>query len=236
MAILKIACMGHPVLREVAHPIPPDQIRDPGILRLVADMIETLAEYEGAGLAAPQVHASVRLVVLAAEEGAAPLVLVNPELTWLTGDRVRTWEGCLSVPGLRALVERVAAVRVDAWNEAGERITLEIEGFPAVAVQHECDHLDGVLYVERCDPRTLTFLDELRRFGPPGGRSDDPAGSGDDEAEPDPTPDAQGAGAEGGPVADRLQGLLAHPPERAVPPAPDRRARLLRGRAVLHEN
>ena len=149
MAILKVARMGHPVLREVAHPIPPDHIRDPEIQRLVADMIDTLVEYEGVGLAAPQVHEGVRLVVLAAVEGAAPLVLVNPELTWLTGDRVRSWEGCLSVPGLRAVVPRFARIRYTGFDPKGQRIEREAEGFHARVVQHECDHLIGKLYPMR---------------------------------------------------------------------------------------
>ncbi|MBN1336675.1 MAG: peptide deformylase [Deltaproteobacteria bacterium] len=234
MAILKVALMGHPVLREVAHPIPPDHVQDPEIQRLIHDMVATLVECDGAGLAAPQVHQGVRLVVVAGDEGTAPLVLVNPELTWLTDDRVRSWEGCLSVPGVRGQVERVAGVRVDALNEAGERVSYDLSGFPAVVVQHECDHLDGVLYVERCDLRTLSFMDELRRFGlasPPG---DADEGSAEEDAESGSASDPGNTGAMGRQAVERLISTRSRPAERV--PTPVRGTRLLRGRAVLQEN
>ena len=215
MAILRIARMGHPVLRQVAEPVPPERILDPSTQALIDDMLQTLADYEGAGLAAPQVHVPLRLVVLGLEPASAapeaePLVIINPELTFLSQDMLRSYEGCLSVPDLRGAVNRVGHVRLDALDRQGQPFSLELEGFAAIAVQHECDHLDGVLYIDRCDLRTLTFLDELRRFGPldshfrkPGSEPDPEPGSeepgsepagGSGDAEPDPTPQARAAG------------------------------------------
>ncbi|MED5370968.1 MAG: peptide deformylase [Myxococcota bacterium] len=163
MSILKVAQLGHPVLRQVAAPIPPEQILSEPVQRLIEDMSHTMFEYDGAGLAAPQVHASVRLVVL--ELQGEERVLINPVITPLTDDLVRTMEGCLSVSGMRAAVDRYAKIRLQALDEKAQPIDLELEDFDAVVVQHECDHLDGVLYVDRCDTTTLAFMDEYQRWG-----------------------------------------------------------------------
>jgi peptide deformylase len=215
MAILRIARMGHPVLRQVAEPVPPERIPDPSIQQLIDDMLETLRDYEGAGLAAPQVHVPLRIVVLVLESSQAgveaePVVIINPEITFLTQNMLRSYEGCLSVPDLRAAVNRVGKIRLDAVDRTGEPITLELEGFGAIATQHECDHLDGVLYVDRCDLGTLTFLDELRRFGPldpsfrkpgapdeSGGPDGDPPADGGDEQDPEPSREARASGRSG---------------------------------------
>ena len=164
MAILKVAQLGHPVLRRVADPIDPEQITGAGIQQLIADMRETMEEYDGVGLAAPQVHYSVRLVIL--EVGGEELVLINPIITPLTTDMVRSYEGCLSVWKMRAAVNRWAKVRVEGYGEDGQPLDFIVEDFDAIVMQHECDHLDGVLYVDRCDTKTLAFLDEYRRWGP----------------------------------------------------------------------
>ena len=164
MAILKVARMGHPILRRIADPIPVELIRSAPVQALIHDMFETLQEYDGAGLAAPQVHQSVRIVML--EIGDELQVLINPVITALTEDLVRTYEGCLSVPGFRGAVDRCFRVRLQGFDEQGEPIDRELEDYDAVVVQHECDHLDGVLYVDRADPRTLAFLEEYRRWGP----------------------------------------------------------------------
>ncbi|MCB9760307.1 MAG: peptide deformylase [Alphaproteobacteria bacterium] len=164
MAILRIATLGHPVLRRVADPIPPDQIRSPAVQQLIADMRETMADYDGVGLAAPQVHQSIRLVIL--EQSGQEMVLINPEITFLTSTAVRSFEGCLSVPEMRAAVDRCAQVRVQALDEQGQPLDFMASDFDAIVVQHECDHLDGVLYVDRCDTRTLAFLPNYRRYGP----------------------------------------------------------------------
>jgi peptide deformylase len=181
MAILKIARMGHPVLRGRAEPV-----ADPGhpeIQRLISDMIETMIDANGAGLAAPQVHVPLRLVVFQApderdEAGpdddqrfapAAPLtVLINPEIE-VMGDRVSAgFEGCLSVPGLRGLVTRPDHISYRGLGRQGERIERMARGFHARVVQHECDHLDGILYVQRMDDLSrLLFETEIKHWVKP---------------------------------------------------------------------
>lgn len=185
MSILKVARLGHPVLREIAAPIEPREIRGPEIQRLIRDMFETMAEYNGVGLAAPQVHVSKRLVLVGGgeDEAGEPLVrvLINPEVRATTTETIGMWEGCLSVPGLRGFVERPRAVEVKAYNEQGQKQQFTLEGFPAVVMQHECDHLDGVLFTDKLkDTRLLAFEDEAERFLSDFARSDDDA---EDEAE-----------------------------------------------------
>lgn len=165
MAILRVAQMGHPVLRLVAQPVDPEIIPTEDFQRFLDDLLETMEEYEGAGLAAPQVHTSLRVVVLTLDPDTGPEFLINPEINVLSDVTARTVEGCLSVHGLRAVVERPAHVQVSALDRWGRLKVYELKGFPAVVVQHECDHLDGVLYVDRADTLTMAFLDEFQRFG-----------------------------------------------------------------------
>ena len=178
MAILKIARMGHPVLATPASPVADP--RDPEIRRLVNDMVETMADANGAGLAAPQVHVPLRVVVFQAPEGrsdpglseqerfdhTAPLtVLINPEIQVLDGAPEGGWEGCLSVPGLRGWVERPAHIRYRGLDLDGKTIERVARGFHARVVQHECDHLDGRLYTSRIgDMSRLIFESEIRHF------------------------------------------------------------------------
>ncbi|MHB8079797.1 MAG: peptide deformylase [Candidatus Krumholzibacteriia bacterium] len=169
MSILKIARLGHPVLREIAEPIEPREIRGPEVQRLIRDMFETMAEYNGVGLAAPQVHVSKRLVLVGGgeDEAGEPLVrvLINPEVRATTTELAGMWEGCLSIPGLRGFVERPRAVEVKAYDDQGRKLQFTLEGFPAVVMQHECDHLDGMLFTDRLkDSRLLAFEDEAGRF------------------------------------------------------------------------
>lgn len=173
MAIRKVARLGHPVLRQVAAPVPPEAILAPEIQQLIEDMLETMAEYDGAGLAAPQVHDSRRLVIYGVETNprypdaeTVPLsVLVNPVVTPLGDETDEDWEGCLSLPGLRGQVTRPTRVRVEAYGRDGSPLRFDADGFHARVVQHECDHLDGVVYVDRMDSMdTLTFLEEFERY------------------------------------------------------------------------
>jgi len=166
--------MGHPVLRrpatEVADPTAPD------IRRLIADMYETMQDANGAGIAAPQVYVPLRVVMFrvpaarAAAEGAAesevPLtVLINPSVEALTDAREEGWEGCLSVPGMRGLVPRWTRVRYVGLSPGGERIERYAQGFHARVVQHECDHLDGILYPQRMtDLGKLLFESEWKHW------------------------------------------------------------------------
>ena len=170
MAILKVARMGHPVLRQKCQAIDPKQITGPAVQGPIRDMFETMVEYNGVGLAAPQVHEAVRLVIVGGEvdeEGRPRFrVLINPEIRVLDeNDRLGMYEGCLSVPGMRGWVERPASIEVKAYDEKGELREFALEGFPAVVIQHECDHLDGVLYVDRIEDMTkFAFEPEAERF------------------------------------------------------------------------
>lgn len=174
MAILKISRLGHPVLRERARELSTDEIRSPEIGRLIQDMIETMREYGGIGLAAPQVHRSVRLAVVEFSEDSArypemgmqPLaVFINPKVTVLDPQEQSYWEGCLSIPELRGLVHRSRKIRVDYLDIEGKNETLEAEGFLATVLQHELDHLSGFLFVDRMKDMTqLAFLEEYRRY------------------------------------------------------------------------
>jgi len=190
MAVLHVAQAGHPILRRVAVPVDPEVIGTPEFQRFCDDLLETLIEYDGAGLAAPQVHTSIRVVLAILSEESGPEFFINPEVVPITEDVITTYEGCLSVTGLRAGVDRPAAVVVQALDRDGTPKAYELYGFPAVVIQHETDHLDGVLFVDRCDPRTLAFLDEYRRFGPLDFDEDGSLVEATDEIEPsqEPTP------------------------------------------------
>ena len=172
MAILKIARMGHPVLLRMCEPV-----ADPGapeIRRLVADMLETMHDAPGVGLAAPQVHVPLRLFVFHVPETRAgeptgdtvigDSVLINPEIELLTDERVLRWEGCLSIPGLRAAVPRAPSIRYRGVDCDGRPVQREVSGFHAGVVQHEYDHLDGILYPMRMKDFSLFgFTEELAR-------------------------------------------------------------------------
>jgi len=170
MSILKVARIGNPILRQPAAPVPKKAIGSPELERLIDDMIETMVEYDGVGLAAPQVHESLRLAVLQVpgdedQEEVPLMVLINPVVTPLPSEKVAGWEGCLSVPDLRGMVTRPDRVRLQALDRKGRPIDLEASGFHARVIQHECDHLDGVVYIDRMDDlTTLSFLPEFERY------------------------------------------------------------------------
>jgi len=174
--------MGHPVLRARAKPLEPADIKSPRIQQLIADMFETMQEYQGVGLAAPQVHESLRLFVAGfapgadddedddeddeAEEERVPLMaLINPEITMVGEDTAEDWEGCLSIPDIRGRVTRAREIKVTALDRRGRRIEINARGFTARVIQHETDHLDGVLFFDRMKSlETLTFLDEFGKY------------------------------------------------------------------------
>jgi peptide deformylase len=171
MAILKVARLGHPVLRRVADPIPSQEIAGPEIQALIQDMFETMDEYNGVGLAAPQVHVSKQLALVGGEtdDDGTPLVrvVINPEITPTTDKLFGMYEGCLSLPGMRGYVERPAAVHVRYLDEDGEVVEEDLEGYQAVVMQHEYDHLQGRVYIERMkDLRRLAFEEEADRYLP----------------------------------------------------------------------
>jgi len=174
MSILKIARMGNPVLRAKARRVEPSEIQRPGVQKLIDDVIETMNEYRGIGLAAPQVHESVRLIVVGIQQDDEDaedksnielLPLINPEITALGSDLIEGWEGCLSVPEVRGRVLRATEIRVQALDRRGKRIDRTLQGFAARVVQHEADHLDGILFLDRMRSfETLTYLDEYARY------------------------------------------------------------------------
>jgi peptide deformylase len=181
--------MGHPVLKAAAAPVA--DVKSEEIQRLIRDMLDTLTDIGGAGLAAPQVHVPLRLVIfhvpaarMAREDGAkegdasvmgVPMtVLINPDITPLSEDRALGIEACLSVPGLAGLVPRHTHIRYRGLDEQGRVIEREARGFHARVVQHECDHLDGILYPMRMtDLSTLGFVEELQRAARQSGESED---------------------------------------------------------------
>ena len=171
--------MGHPVLRTRARAVDPSQIGSPEFQRLIDDMFETMKEYQGVGLAAPQVHQSLRVFVCGfaplppdedheavAEEDQVPLMtVINPEILPVGREVVEDWEGCLSIPDIRGRVPRARQIAVRAYDRTGKRIELRAGGFTARVIQHETDHLDGVLFFDRMKSfESLTFLDEFGRY------------------------------------------------------------------------
>jgi peptide deformylase len=187
MAIRKIAQLGEPVLRVPARALGLDEIYSPEVRTLIVDMIETMRDADGAGLAAPQVYQPYQLCVIELSNnkrypGLEPVpltTLINPVITPLLDDptgqlldheAMFVYEGCLSVPGLRGRVRRPRKVRVQALDAEGRPLDFVWEGFRAAVVQHEVDHLNATLFVDRAEPRTLTYLREYERFVPPEAR------------------------------------------------------------------
>ena len=171
MSILKVARMGHPVLRAKARPLEKSEIRSAVVQKLIDDMMDTMAEYHGVGLAAPQVHEGVRIFVAALDDDderdgeAEPLAIINPEITVVGTEVVDDWEGCLSIPDVRGRVPRAREVKVRALDRHGERLQLSAHDFAARVIQHETDHLDGILFFDRMRSfESLTFLDEYSRY------------------------------------------------------------------------
>lgn len=176
MALLKIARMGHPVLVHRAEEVADPTARD--VRRLIEDMIETMEDAEGVGLAAPQVHVGKRVIIFKAPASRAgadddptsvmPLTaLINPVVEPIGDEMVDGFEGCLSIPGLTGVVPRYARIRYRGYAPNGAPVEREASGFHARVVQHETDHLDGILYTMRMkDLRLLSFTDELRRLAP----------------------------------------------------------------------
>jgi len=173
MSILKVARMGHPVLRAKARPLEKSELKSAAVQKLIDDMIDTMVEYHGVGLAAPQVHEGLRVFVATLdveddekrEPEPEPIALINPEITVVGSDVVEDWEGCLSIPDVRGRVPRAREIRLRALDRNGGRLELRAHDFPARVMQHETDHLDGVLFFDRMRSfESLTFLDEYSRY------------------------------------------------------------------------
>lgn len=170
MPARKVASMGNPILRKKAEPVPEAEISSEQIQDLIADMVETMDEYAGRGLAAPQISESLRIVVMLwdFDKTKEPYlqVLINPRLKFLTEDENAYWEGCLSVPGLIGKVSRPNRLQVEALDQDGKPVNFIAEGFAATVIQHECDHLDGILYVDRIKDisKDFAFTQEYQRY------------------------------------------------------------------------
>ena len=171
--ILKVARLGHPVIRTRANPVDPAKIATPEFQTLLDDMVETMREYSGVGLAAPQVHLALQVAVLEVEDHprypdmpSVPLTyLINPTLTVLDSSPLEEWEGCLSIPELRGRVPRFKQLRVTGLGRNGEALDFVANDFHARVIQHETDHLKGEVYLDRMtDMKSLSHLLEWQRY------------------------------------------------------------------------
>jgi peptide deformylase len=165
--MLKIAKLGNPILRKVASPIDPREIKSLEVQGLIDEMFEVMYDEPGIGLAAPQVSRSIQLVVMGCkDEGGFPeTVLINPSIVYYGPEQAENWEGCLSVDGLRGKVTRPSVVRVKGLDRKGKPLDIEATGLFAVCIQHELDHLIGKLFLDRMtDMSTLTQLHEFQQY------------------------------------------------------------------------
>ena len=168
MTVRRVLRIGHPILLEKSHPV--HDFNTPMVDKLILDMIDTMEAEDGAGLAAPQIGVLLRVVIFGITEnprypGMDPIpmtTLINPVITLLSDEKEHGWEGCISVPGMRGLVPRYKSIRYSGYDASGSKIEKEVEGFHARVVQHEIDHLDGVLYPQRIEDMTqFGYKEEL---------------------------------------------------------------------------
>ena len=173
MAIRKIAQIGHPVLRQRAREVTLEELRSPGMQQFIDDLVETMRDANGAGLAAIQVYETIRICAIEVSSNPRypykpniPLtILVNPVLTPVGDEMYDNYEGCLSVPNLRGIVPRHLHLRCQAWDRHGNPIDEVVHGLKAGTYQHEVDHLDGTVFLDRVrDPKTLTTWTEFERY------------------------------------------------------------------------
>jgi peptide deformylase len=173
MSILKVARLGHPVLRKATEPVSPRELRSDALSRFIDDMIETMKDYDGVGLAANQVHVTKQIAVLEVAENPrypekpnVPLaVLINPAITPMTEELEEDWEGCLSIPDIRGKVPRYKSIKIQALDRSGNPLEFVAAGFHARVIQHEWDHLNGKVYLDRMgDFSSLSFLTEFARY------------------------------------------------------------------------
>lgn len=173
MALLKVAHLGNPILRKKSRLLKPEELADPKMQTFIDDMVETMREYDGVGLAAPQVHQNISLIVFelagsARDDGALAIpltILANVKIGWSSKERDTDWEGCLSVPDLRGQVSRPNAIEVEAIDRHGKPLKFRAEGFHARVIQHENDHCEGKVFLDRMENlSTLTFLREFERY------------------------------------------------------------------------
>ncbi len=169
MSILKVARMGHPVLRQRARALDKNDIRNPAVQKFMDDMIDTMYEYHGVGLAAPQVHEGLSIFVAMLDdeptEKSEATVFVNPVIEPVGEVTAEGWEGCLSIPDVRGMVPRHTEIRLRALDRHGKALDVALKNFPARVAQHETDHLNGVLFLDRMTSMaSLTFIEEYSRY------------------------------------------------------------------------
>ena len=173
MSILKVARLGHPVIRTPSEAVPKETITSPRMQQFIDDMVETMREYDGVGLAAPQVHVAKQMAVIEVAdnrrypgEKAVPLtILINPRILSLSKKQLEDWEGCLSVNDFRGRVPRAESLEVEAYNRKGEKVRFTAHGFFARVIQHECDHLTGRVFLDLMpNLLTLSHLHEFVRY------------------------------------------------------------------------
>lgn len=174
VTIRKVLRAGHPLVRQSAREVSDEELSSSDISDLLEDMLETMRDHHGVGLAAPQVQAGLRLLVYEidanerypqVEESIGPKTLINPTIVARSAEMVTDWEGCLSLPDLRARVPRHQWVRVEALDAEGDKRTFRAEGFEARVIQHEMDHLDGRLLIDRVeDTQSFSFVEEYQRY------------------------------------------------------------------------
>ncbi len=173
MAILEIAHMGNPIIRDRSNDVDINKIKSAQIQNIIDDLIETMHEYDGAGLAAPQVHINLRIVVFEISDNPRypdapkiPLTIaINPTIKPLTDELHGMWEGCLSIPGIKGYCERPTKVEFSAYDRDGNYFKRQLEGFAAIVAQHEYDHLDGKLFIDKVkDTRKLAFIKEYEEY------------------------------------------------------------------------
>ena len=170
MSILKVSLMGHPALRSKARTVSQSMLASASVQQLIDDMMATMDEYNGVGLAAPQVHSDLRLFVASLDMGrgddpSQPVAIINPDIMPVGNEIVEDWEGCLSIPDIRGRVPRHREIKVKGLDREGRKIELRARGFSARVIQHETDHLDGILFFDRMKSfETLTYLEEYSRY------------------------------------------------------------------------
>lgn len=173
MAILKVARLGHPLIRKMCAPLAREEVRSPWVQQIIDDMVETMREYDGVGLAAPQVHVSKQIAVIEVKNSSRypempeiPLtILINPRIASRSKKLAEGWEGCLSIPELRGLVPRNESLVLEAVDREGNAVKIEAKDFFARVIQHEWDHLQGGVFVDRMtNLKSLTHLSEFGRY------------------------------------------------------------------------
>jgi peptide deformylase len=169
MSILKVARMGHPVLRARGRSVEPAELKHPLLQKLIDDMIETMHEYNGVGLAGPQVHENLRIFVAMLDEEPGPkseaVAVINPQIVPVSENKAEGWEGCLSIPDIRGMVPRYTDITVRALDRKGRAVEIPLKNFAARVAQHETDHLDGILFFDRMTSmQSLTYMDEYSRY------------------------------------------------------------------------